>query len=273
MLPTTADAVAASVGAAALVGLPTAGPVVVAEGYSVRVRLDPAPVLTRVVTVGRTLRGEPLPWMQREVDACRFLRDRGAAVGAPWRDAGPHRAHGLDVTLWEWLEPDPQPLTRDAYGRLLRDLHDALLDHDAALPVLVGPLTDIARAVELTGDALLAEAADLLVPLALSWPRRPLHGDAHTGNLLTTRDGPRWIDFEDVCVGPVEWDLASRTVDDELVAAYPGEVDRELLADCRSLRDLQVLACVLTDDVQDPALRAALTARLTERLRGRPLSS
>src|SRR4051794_23240594 len=65
MLPTTRDAVAASVAIGARLGLPTDNPVVVSEGYSVRVRLDPAPVLTRVVTVGRILRGDPLPWMQR----------------------------------------------------------------------------------------------------------------------------------------------------------------------------------------------------------------
>lgn len=267
MLPTTADAVAASVAVGERLGLPTSRPVVAAEGYSVRVRLDPAPVLTRVVTVGRTLRGDPLPWMQRELEAAAFLSDRGAPVAPPWPEAGPHRSLGLDVTLWRWLEPEVRPLPPLQYGRLLHELHDALLDHGADLPVLVGPLTDIASGVALTGDPLLRDAADLLVPLALSWPRRPLHGDAHTGNVLTTAQGPRWIDLEDVCVGPLEWDLASRTVTDEHVAAYPGEVDHGLLAECRALRDLQVLAAVLTDDVQDPALRGELTESVRARLR------
>jgi hypothetical protein len=27
-----------------------------------------------------------------------------------------------------------------------------------------------------------------------------------------TPDGPLWTDFEDVCVGPVEWDMASMTI-------------------------------------------------------------
>jgi|GEM_PF-6915242 len=61
MIPTTAEAVAASVAVAERLGLPSDDPVIVAEGYSVRVRLDPAPVLTRVVTLGRLLRGEPRP--------------------------------------------------------------------------------------------------------------------------------------------------------------------------------------------------------------------
>jgi Ser/Thr protein kinase RdoA (MazF antagonist) len=35
-----------------------------------------------------------------------------------------------------------------------------------------------------------------------------LHGDASLSNLLRTDRGLLWNDLEDVCVGPVEWDLA-----------------------------------------------------------------
>lgn len=262
MIPTTAEAVAASVAVAGALALPSDKPVVVAEGYSVRVRMDPAPVLTRVVTVGRTLRGEPLPWMQREIAVSRFLHAAGAPVGPPWSNPGPHHAGGLDVSLWQWLEPDPQAVSPAVYGRLLKDLHDTLLPYDGQLPVLVGPLTDITSAQRLSTDSLLHEAADRLIPLALTWPRRPLHGDAHTGNVLATRSGFRWIDFEDVCLGPIEWDLASRTLTDEFVDAYPNPIDRDRLEECRDLRDLQILSALLTDDVQDPALYDAVTTRL-----------
>jgi hypothetical protein len=256
VIPSTADAVAASVEVAARLGLPTEHPVVVAEGYSVRVRLDPAPVLTRVVTAGAVLRGDPEPWLAREVDVTRFLVAAGAPVVPAWADAGPHRARGLAVTLWRWVEPeaDPQPITPSAYGALLGRLHDDLLGYPAELPVLVGPLTDIDSALRTSDHPVLHASAERLVPLALTWPRRPLHGDAHTGNLLSTPDGPRWLDLEDVCAGPVEWDLASRTLTDEHADAYPGDVDAERLAQCRGLRNLQVLAALLTDDVQDPTI-------------------
>lgn len=82
---------------------------------------------------------------------------------------------------------------------------------------------------------------------------------------MPTSTGPRWIDFEDVCVGPTEWDLASMSLTDDAVAAYPGAVDRDLLADCRALRRLQVLAGVLTADLHDPTLHADLAASLTRR--------
>lgn len=97
---------------------------------------------------------------------------------------------------------------------------------------------------------------------ALTWPRRPLHGDAHTGNVLNTKAGPRWLDFEDVCSGPVEWDLASQTITPHIVDAYPGALEAARLGHCRSLRDLQILAGILTDDVQDASLYDEITMRL-----------
>lgn len=268
MIPTAADAVAASLACARRLGLPYHDPLVVAAGYSVRVLLRPAPVLTRVVTIGRTLRGEPLPWLQREVDVARFLADSGAPVVPPWEDPGPHFDGGLEVSLWEWVEQVPGVLGQAEFGAFLRDLHACLAGYDARLPPLIGPLTDIASARAVCDDAVLHAAADVLVPLALSWPRRPLHGDAHTGNVLLTRHGPLWIDFEDVCAGPPEWDLASRTIGDDAADGY-GDVDRQRLAACRDLRALQVLAAVLTDDLQD----AGLYCELTDQLRQRVLTS
>lgn len=79
-----------------------------------------------------------------------------------------------------------------------------------------------------------------------------LHGEAHTGNVLLAPEGPRWTDFEDVCVGAVEWD--------------PGAADRDRVGDCRDLRRLEVLAAVLTDDVQDPSLYDGLVAALRRRV-------
>jgi thiamine kinase-like enzyme len=59
-----------------------------------------------------------------------------------------------------------------------------------------------------------------------------LHGEPHPGNLLAANGGPRFIDFETCCVGPVEFDLAH--VPDDASEHYPG-VDTVLLRDCRTL--------------------------------------
>jgi aminoglycoside/choline kinase family phosphotransferase len=65
-------------------------------------------------------------------------------------------------------------------------------------------------------------------------------GDASLSNLLAAADGPRWNDFEDVCVGPVEWDVAGVSSDardrygdayrTELLAAYGNRCDPDARA-------------------------------------------
>lgn len=267
--PTTADAVAASLACARAVGLEVDHAEIVAEGYSVRVRLHPAPVVSRVVTVGRALRGDPRPWMEREVAVGRFLAASGLGVVAPWRDPGPHTVGGVDVSLWTWVDQVPGTVSQAGFGSMVGALHATLASYAGDLPPLAGPLADIASGLAHSDDPLLHRVASELVPLALTWSRRPLHGDAHTGNVLMTAAGPLWTDLEDVCVGPVEWDFASMTVTDEAIDAYPGVVDRSLLEDCRDLRRLQVLASLLVGDVpeaDEPELYASVRAHLQRRL-------
>jgi hypothetical protein len=82
-----------------------------------------------------------------------------------------------------------------------------------------------------------------------------------------TPAGPLWTDFEDVCAGPVEWDLASMTLTDETLNAYPGPIDRARLADCRDLRRLQILASLVVGDYDEPALYDTLITHLQQRPR------
>ncbi|KRF34389.1 phosphotransferase [Nocardioides sp. Soil805] len=267
VVPSTADAVSASVACARAVGLPGDDPQVIAEGYSVRVRLLPAPVVTRVVTLGRQLRPGPRPWLEREVSVARFLATSGVPIVPAWEDPGPHTAEGLEVSLWQWADHDAGEVPAARFGAMLGVLHEALSVYPHDLPTLVGPVTDISTALEVSSHPTLHRAASVLLPLAMSWPRRPLHGDAHTGNVLLTPGGPLWTDFEDVCVGPVEWDLSSMTVTEEALAAYPGSIDRARLADCRDLRRLQVLASLLVGGYDDAPLLESLVTHLDRRTR------
>jgi hypothetical protein len=265
-MPSTADAVSASVACARVLGLPADDPEVIAEGYSVRVLLRPAAVVTRVVTVGRQLRPDPLPWLEREVSVAQFLAASGVPVVAPWENPGPYVGEGLEVSLWHWADHDSSEVSAAEFGMMLGRLHHALESYPGDLPPLVGPLTDIATALRVSSHPTLHRAAAELIPLALSWPRRPLHGDAHTGNVLVTPSGPVWTDFEDVCLGPVEWDMASMTVSEDALAAYPGSIDRGRLADCRDLRRLQILASLLVGDYDEPSLHKTLVTHLDSRM-------
>ena len=280
-IPTTADAVAASVAVARRLGLPSDDPVVVADGYSVRVHLRPSPVLTRVPASSRGMRGDPLPWLERELAVARWLSDYGAPVVGPTREADPgvHVAGGLPLTLWTYTPHDPDALVEDrALGGVLGELHRALASYPGELPVLLGARTDIEAGLAVAREpgrvdpryAELFLSAEAVLRPARDPPAdmlRPVHGDVHTGNLLMTRTGPLWTDLEDVCAGPLEWDLASATVTDGVLEHYDDEVDPDRRDRYRDVRRLQVLAAVLCQDGPwnapwMPALARGLRARL-----------
>ena len=63
-------------------------------------------------------------------------------------------------------------------------------------------------------------------------PEQLLHGEPHPGNLLSTQNGPLFVDLETCCRGPVEFDLAHAP--EEIGELYPG-ADPGLIRDCRVL--------------------------------------
>ena len=81
----------------------------------------------------------------------------------------------------------------------------------------------------------------------------PLHGDVHPGNLIATRGGLVWIDFEETCRGPVEWDLALLHWSDPAAVARHFAPDPSRLRDCGDLRALHLALCLIAfrDDLGD----------------------
>jgi hypothetical protein len=156
---------------------------------------------------------------------------------------------GFVVTLWERLENDLRAVLdpRDIAGSL-RELHAALRRYRGELPsFLVG--VDFAREVLANDEAMealdegdrsfLRAAFDQLRDAARRYEYidLPLHGEPHDRNLLLTPAGPRWIDLEAVCSGPLEWDLAF--LPEPAVEAFP-EVDVHLLQLLRALNSARV---------------------------------
>lgn len=89
-----------------------------------------------------------------------------------------------------------------------------LLD-DADRALLTAMLRDLERAV-----------------IEVNAPEQLLHGEPHLGNVLGTTIGPRFIDLETCCRGPVEFDLAHAPI---AVSDHYPNVDQALLRDCRGL--------------------------------------
>jgi hypothetical protein len=238
----------------------------IAAGSNVLVHLKPAPVVARVMTGTAVLHEDPEQWLAREVAVGVFLAERTDLVVAPSDilPPGPHEQDGLWMTLWKFVPHDaqaPPPQPREL-GRSLRELHAALADFPGAL----APLSEIRDWLE----RLLAELRpspslsqrdvdwlrfklDALTPAVFesSLPAQALHGDASMGNLLRTDGGLVWNDFEDVCAGPVAWDVCglvtsarargqSATFTEELLAAYgdPGVEDLEAFLEAHALYEV-----------------------------------
>ena len=168
VVPSIDEAVAASKVGAAAAGLDVQSAQVIAVGYSVRVLLRPAQVVSRVITGGQALRGDPMPWLRREVEVASFLADSGAAVVPPAEPPGPYGAGRLGVTFWRWFKSHSVRIGQRQFAALLFDLHEHLDGYDGELPVLAGPLTDVEAALRLSEDEVLHQAAARLLPEARS---------------------------------------------------------------------------------------------------------
>lgn len=217
--PSTDRARAAVAEVAAGLGLRFDNAIPLRDGSNLIVWLEPAPVIARAATAtALARRGDA--WLRREVGIARHLADAGAPVVAPATEIppGPHTHDGVVMSFWA-LAMQAEALDATAAGRGLREIHELLADAPRELYDGFSPLGE-ARAI----------LADPGVPLALAAPERarlgaeadalaarvaalresvrPVHGDAHLGNVLQTASGPLWNDWEDTHLAPVEWDLA-----------------------------------------------------------------
>jgi Ser/Thr protein kinase RdoA (MazF antagonist) len=236
--------------------LTVTGPAVLADLFSLMVHLKPAPVVARVATCMPKLRSPIEESLRAEIDVTTYLAAQGAPVVRPSDElpAGPHNRDGFAITFWTYLEADPErtPTTQDCSAMLV-ELHSVLRGYPKPVPALgVRDIAEGLRVLGLTSGVVTDEeakrlraVADRLGPFmaAPGGDVQVLHGDAHPGNVVATRNGLVWIDFEDVCRGPVEWDLASM-MDAGAIGGYH-RPDPEILARCKELRTLQVVLALI----------------------------
>jgi len=210
----TQAAVAAALAEARAHGLRGEGRVV-RDLTNVLIHLEPARVIARVPLTLRRLR--PPLWFAQEVELVQYLADQGAPVAPPAAtlDPGPHERDGFLVSFWDYVAHDPDRADPPAVGQALERLHAALEHYRGSLPTYdrlaeVGELLGVLQPSQLVTQDELDGLRAVQRTLAGATPSvgRPLHGDAHFGNVLWTSDGPLWNDFENACTGPVEYDLA-----------------------------------------------------------------
>ncbi|MBC3987543.1 aminoglycoside phosphotransferase family protein [Streptomyces sp. AC563] len=231
-------AIAAAMSVAASLDLPADDATVLHNSNKLTLRLTPCDVLARVAPMGQEV-------ARFEVE----LAQRLAEVGCPVRPLEPRadpRAYARDgfaVTLWTYYEPVASPTSPVDYAKALERLHAGMREVDVPSPRFTDRIAEAAEVVanpdrspELT-DADRVFLSGRLASLRRAIDERDameqlLHGEPHPGNVLSTKNGPMFIDLETCCRGPVEFDLAHAP--EAVCAHYPG-VDQELLDACRQL--------------------------------------
>jgi Ser/Thr protein kinase RdoA (MazF antagonist) len=232
-------ALAAARSAASSLDLTCDDAIVLHDSNKLALRLLPCDVLARVAHAGDQV-------LRFEVELAQRLAESGCPVAALEPRVAPrvHERDGFEVTLWTYYEPgSPQDLPPADYAEALERLHAGMRKLDVPAPHFTDRVEQAQRLVANPGRTpALADADRKLLADTLRRLRRTigerggaeqlLHGEPHPGNLLTTRNGPLFIDFETCCRGPVEFDLAHAP--EEVAEHYP-DVDQELLRECRIL--------------------------------------
>ena len=201
----------------------------------VAVRLLPCDVLARVAPTGMGLAR-----FEIEIASCVIATGSPVAALDPRVEAIVYETDGFEASLWTYYERVAADVGPESYGAALHRLHEGMRTVEVWTPHftdrVADPTHNIAKAGVLTAagrDFLRSTLRDLeTTVLERGAPDQLLHGEPHIGNVLSTELGPRFIDLETCCRGPVEFDLAHApsNVDEH----YPG-VDRRLVEDCRGL--------------------------------------
>ena len=232
-------ALAAAMSTASALGLAVDDAIVMHDSNKLTVRLLPCDVVARVAPIAHQV-------ARFEIGLAQRLAESGSPVAVPDPGAEPrvYEHDGFVVTLWTYYQPAMSGEVSPAgYANALERLHSGMRKLDLRTPHFTDRVEEAQHLVETTHlSPDLADADRKLLLTTLRSRRQAivdrgaaeqlLHGEPHPGNLLSTKSGLLFIDFETCCRGPVEFDLAH--VPEDVSERYAG-ADQDLLSQCRVL--------------------------------------
>lgn len=268
-------AVTASMSVGISLGLDVDDAAVLNDSNRLVVRLLPCDVVARV---------SPTGWYSaaREVEVARRLAEEtdGPIAGLdPRVEPRVHERDGFEIAMWSYFESvDAGALTPADYAHALERLHGALRQIDVTVPHFTDRLAEIQQWLadpDFTPDltdadrTLLADRIANPGPLFLdgSAAEQVLHGEPHQWNVLVTKDGPLFIDFENCARGPVEYELA--WVPKAASERYR-DADQDLIAECRGVVLALIAAHHMHRDDHHPSGREGGVAFLNAVRQGPP---
>jgi hypothetical protein len=275
-------------------------PTVLYDLFSAVVHLAPSPVVARIPLVLQLAPADAVVRQQRELDVAQWVSEQGGPVvrPSPLVPQSPVQRDGFSMSFWEYVEHDKSTDPDYEQGTIRSvALHALLAHYPGELPWFAPVTPAVPEALErLSAETPLLSAEDVdrarrewdvLSPLCstrAAWEAafpgsqvQPVHGDAPYYNIIPTAQGVLWSDFEDITLGPIEWDLAG--VPPEYTRLYnqaAAEQGRPMLDERAQVaadlaRALQLLA-VLPLTPQMPGMADAL-APMVDDWRTRPFAN
>jgi aminoglycoside phosphotransferase (APT) family kinase protein len=232
-------ALAAATSTVSALGLVVNDVIVLHDSNKLTVRLLPCDVVARVAPITHQVARFEIGLAQRLAES-----ESPVAVPDPRAESRVYERDGFVVTLWTYYQSAmPEEVSPVDYADALERLHASMRKLDLRTPHFTDRVAEAQHLVEtthLTPD--LADADRKLVITTLRSRRQAiadrgaaeqlLHGEPHPGNVLRTKSGLLFIDFETCCRGPVEFDLAH--VPEDVSERY-ADADQDLLSQCRVL--------------------------------------
>jgi aminoglycoside phosphotransferase (APT) family kinase protein len=222
-------------------------------------RLMPCDVVARVAPMVYQASAE----LEVEVAGRLAETDSPVAVLEPRVEPRVYVRDGFVIDMWTYYKPvlQSRELPPADYAHALERLHADMRKIDVTTPHFMDRVADTQQDVasrDVTPE--LPDADRELLANTLRSLRRSivargaaeqlLHGEPHPWNVLSTKNGPLFIDFENCVRGPVEFDLA--WVPEEVSEHYPG-ADQDLVGECRGVMLAIIAACRWRRDDQHPS--------------------
>ena len=235
----------AAMSTASALGLAVDDAVVLSDSNRLVLRLMPCDVVARIAPIGYRVFSSA-GGSQREVEVVQRLAeaDGPVAVLEPRVEPRVVVRDGFEIAMWTYFEPvQSRDVSPKDYADAVERLHHAMRQVNVKTPHFTDRVADVQRWVARRDDTpdLTDEDRELLVHTIGSLTQsivdrgaveQLLHGEPHPWNVLNTKTGLLFVDFENCVSGPVEFDLG--WVPNAVSECYPG-VDQDLVHECRGL--------------------------------------
>lgn len=201
-------AMAAATAVAGALGLPVDDACVIHNSNKLALRLLPCDVFARVAPLAQEVAA-------LEIELAQRLAAVASPVAAlePRVEPGVYERDSFAVSLWTYHEAIPDPYSPADYADALQRLHAGMRSVEVATPHFMERVAAAERLVRTRHETPALSEGDrhLLLDTLRSAGQQIrsrgaaeqlLHGEPHSGNLLSTQGGLLFIDLETCCRGP-----------------------------------------------------------------------